>query len=347
MNFPFQKEIKCPICGEIATLREPDFPGYREPHKFNIYNCRKCDTSFSRPAIKDPSEIYDLIYRNIKSIPTYYRYFHYAENVLIKENPIDYLASQEESYWSIKQALSDKIKIKRDNLILEIGCGLGYLTYSLNKAGYKCNGIDISSESIDYAISNYGYFYECADLKEYSSSNMGKYDIIIMTEVLEHVFDIKEFLFEAKSLLKSNGKIILTTPNKTIFKDYSNWFTELPPVHSWWLSETSLKNCALLLNMNIDFIDFRNFYKSSQCPRIINLKKLTAEIPTFDEYGNLIFHDNSGEPVKPRTKSLLYYLKRIIGAQIYNFLKVLFYSYKRNYKVLGKQGFSICAILSD
>ena len=34
------------------------------------------------------------------------------------------------------------------NKVLDVGCGLGYLTYALNEAGYQATGIDVSSQAI-------------------------------------------------------------------------------------------------------------------------------------------------------------------------------------------------------
>lgn len=159
------------------------------------------------PQIHDLHEIYDLIYKNIKKIPNYYRYWHYAENVLIQNSPIDYLAEMEEAYWGIRDVLFNKLKISQNTRILEVGCGLGYLTYSLNKAGINTMGIDISAEAISYAKSKYGRWYECADIDEYVLNHTGEFDVIILTEVVEHVQNLIGFLTQTKKLLKNNRSV--------------------------------------------------------------------------------------------------------------------------------------------
>jgi SAM-dependent methyltransferase len=338
------KEVVCSLCGGEAYLKEEELPGYKEPEKFSIYECKVCDSSFSMPQISDQKEVYDLIYNNVTRIPNYYRYWQYAESVIGKPNPFDYLSEEEESYWIIKQAFTKKIDVNSDSLILEIGCGLGYLTYSLNESGFKATGIDISEEAIAYAISKYGENFECTDVEEFSLKYPNKFDIIIMTEVLEHVQDVKKFLIDSKKLLKNSGKIILSTPNKSIFKGYSNWLTELPPIHSWWFSETSLIKCSEILGMGIEFLDFREFYRNPQRTRFIDLMNIKTETPTFSKLGDLKLPEAEVKELTNKKKRLKI-VKLLFGERLYNILRVLYYSFKGNFLILGKKGYSLGVIL--
>lgn len=293
-NIP--QEVECLLCGSQAILTEKEFPGYKEPENYNIYNCNNCDTSFSMPQIHDLHEIYDLIYKNIKKIPNYYRYWHYAENVLIQNSPIDYLAEMEEAYWGIRDVLFNKLKISQNTRILEVGCGLGYLTYSLNKAGINTMGIDISAEAISYAKSKYGRWYECADIDEYVLNHTGEFDVIILTEVVEHV------------------------------------------------RETSLLKLGGIISMKVEFINFKNYYKKQTHSRLLSLRSLSSEKPTFDKSGKLKLILSDGLIEKNIGKSM-FSLKKILGIRFYNFLRIFYYSFNKNYIVFGKHGFSLCAIL--
>jgi len=101
----------------------------------------------------------------------------------------------------------------KNKKILDVGCATGYIGSELRKKGNYVVGIDITRKDIDVAkkILNEAYVF---DIESSSVKTLGKnFDVIIISEVLEHLFDpegaIKRFL----PLLKSGGVLLLTTPN--------------------------------------------------------------------------------------------------------------------------------------
>lgn len=335
--------IKCPLCNEYAKLVYDKYPGYQEGSVFELYHCASCDTTFTMPR-KDVNEIYELIYKNGENVRWYNRYWRYADVVKRKNKPFDYLVESEVAYWAVKESLR-QIATKRGNspLILEFGCGLGYLTYSLNKEGYNIKGLDISHEAIDYAIRNYGDFYVCAELNMYSATHEREYDVIIMTEVIEHLNDVNSIMKYLKGLLKSNGKIILTTPNKSFYPKTMLWATDLPPVHCWWLSEDSISHIAVQLDMAVTFLNFKQYYSKhvvwEDCRRI-NIP-FTPQV--FNKDGGLI------SPVSTIIKKESAFIKIIKGIGIIRVLysKIRYYRVKNNPNILlpGVRGPVLCAIL--
>ena len=225
-----KKEISCILCNDVAKIKYENYPGYQIPFKYDIYHCESCNTSFSTPR-NETNGIYELIYKNGADVRWYDRYWKYAETVKTVANPLKYLAQSEEIYWAIKKTLTQISRnSKTTPKILEIGCGLGYLTYSLNKAGYDSTGLDISQEAINRAIQNYGNKYVCSDVNNYLKNHENEFDVIIFTELIEHLHEIDSFISTLTKLLKIDGKIILTTPNKSFFPPTIIWATDLPPV---------------------------------------------------------------------------------------------------------------------
>ena len=334
-------EIHCILCGNDSKLHHNAYPGYQIPTVFEIHYCPSCNTSFSLPR-DTATKIYDLIYKNGSEVRWYDRYFRNAELVKTENQPLNYLAESEETYWAVKESL--KQITKNDNIspkILEIGCGLGYLTYSLNKAGYNAQGLDISLEAINLALKNYGNYYICADLYEYAKTYKNEYDIIIFTEVIEHLNDIISFMESLRYLLKSEGKIILTTPNKSFYPTDVIWATDLPPVHCWWLSEDSVRYIANKINMNVYFLNFEKYY--SNHITWVDLRDISIPItpPVFDINGILI-----NPTLKKNRKEVKIVLKKIrlfklIYLKIINFLN----SNNRNIIIPHNRGPVLCAIL--
>ncbi|MCJ7446483.1 MAG: methyltransferase domain-containing protein [Bacteroidales bacterium] len=278
----------CLLCGDTAELRYGEYPGYQEPATYKIYHCRHCNTAFSLPRA-DASSIYENIYNNADRVPGYNRYLRYARFVKKFAEPLKYLADSAEAYWGVKEALSQLVIDNKAARILEIGSGLGYFTFALVKAGYNAKGIDISETAVSQAKESFGNYYICNGIAEYATNNAELYDIVIFTEVIEHVDDPQNFLALALTLLKPGGQAIITTPNKSFFTDDITWASDLPPVHSWWFSEESVKYIAKSINADIKFVSFSKYYKKNY--KVVGLKSQRdgrLPCPYFNKDGRLI-----------------------------------------------------------
>jgi len=145
-------------------------------------------------------------------------------------------------YWkpntiTLEEAQQNKIKLLIDKLqipedtemnILDIGCGWGGLTYSINLRYPKCKleGISISQEQINYANNKYAKnnnnlkYYYC-DYRDLPNKNK-KYDRIISVGMFEHVglknFDI--FFDTCKKIITDDGIFVLHTITKQTRSTY-------------------------------------------------------------------------------------------------------------------------------
>lgn len=278
--------LNCPICTHLSSKKYKGHCGYQQTYSYDIYHCSFCDAAFSNP-MQVENELYNLIYRKIGELPGYSRYLHYANEVLNQQDPLDYLSQAEDIYWAIQQQLNSVPKHFR---LLEIGSGFGYLTYALSKKGFTVTGLDISSIAVQQAKQRYGDLYICADVKEYCQTGV-KYDVIIFTEVIEHIADIQGFMRAVDQLLIPGGRILLTTPNKSVYPKDVLWETEPPPVHLWWFSENSIATIAKQLNYHCSFVDFTVYNKSH--PENIQAfvrQFQPTRLPRLDSLGNVISH---------------------------------------------------------
>jgi 2-polyprenyl-3-methyl-5-hydroxy-6-metoxy-1,4-benzoquinol methylase len=325
------KENKCLLCGGATRLLEQNYPGYQEPETFDIHYCSHCNTSFSLPMV-DTKQVYEQIYHSGEKLPLYERYWKYKNAVKCSDDPLQYLANNEEMYWAVKNTLQTTVKEKLK--ILEVGCGLGYLTYALVMDGYNTTGLDISQNAIDEAVKNFGNHYICADITEYARQYKGVYDIVVLTEVIEHVEDPVSFLQSLTELLKPDGgKIILTTPNKTIYPANIVWNTDLPPVHLWWFSEDSMRYIANKLNANIQFVDFTEYYKKKQVYRNTKFQQSIKDIKhVFSQNGEIIERTNNSS------------LRSLLGR--ISFIKSLYYKINPTYYKLEKKSWILGGIIT-
>jgi SAM-dependent methyltransferase len=278
---------KCPLCGADAVCTYEQMTGYIEGTAFDIYECKDCNASFADPLLS-PESIYNHIYRQVEHIPGYMRYHRFAELVKRVKNPLDVLSNLENTYWAIRESLRKEFGKRKDINILEIGSGLGYLTYSLNKAGYEAMGLDLSKEAVEKAKKRYGNFYEAGDLFVVAKLAGGRYDCVIMTELIEHVEDPKAFIVAALSLLKEGGKLIMTTPNKTKSYVGAIWQSDVPPVHLWWFAEKSFEKLAYALNKKCQFLDFTPYTtKFFEYGADASMEQIQASLPRLRANGDV------------------------------------------------------------
>lgn len=94
--------------------------------------------------------------------------------------------------------------------LLEVGCGYGYLLKEARDFFRSRTGTEWSHEGVVRASSKTDRVYE-GGLEQVPASE--KFDCIIATHVIEHVYDPLTFLRQMVSHSRQGGKIVLATPN--------------------------------------------------------------------------------------------------------------------------------------
>jgi len=100
--------------------------------------------------------------------------------------------------------------------ILDFGCGTGdHVTYPLACLGHRVLGVDVHAASIQEASRKYRLptlLFRRAEIDELVMEG-ARFDLIVCSEVLEHVHDPQPFLEALRRLLCAEGALIITTPN--------------------------------------------------------------------------------------------------------------------------------------
>ncbi len=125
--------------------------------------------------------------------------------------------------------------------LLEVGCGSGNLIAFMKQKGWAVTGVDTDPVAVQKAQSR-GLPVYCGTLETagFSSNDM---DAIAMNHVIEHAPDPAEMLREGYRILKTGGRLMVTTPNHeswghSLFRE--NWRGLEPPRHLFVFNPASL-----------------------------------------------------------------------------------------------------------
>src|SRR5262249_48754119 len=112
----------------------------------------------------------------------------------------------------------------KDKRVLDLACGEGYGSNLLASAAASVVGIDIDDNVISHASQK----YRRANLRFLAGSVTAVpiqqdhcFDVIVCFEAIEHIENQPALMAEAKRLLDSEGLLIVSTPNKTIYREQS------------------------------------------------------------------------------------------------------------------------------
>ena len=117
-----------------------------------------------------------------------------------------------------QRAVIDLLKPKQKDRILDVGCGNARDLITLAKRGMNCTGIDMSEGMINGGKKDIEKKNLKIDLLIGSATELPFddeiFDKIICSEVIEHTPAYEKTVEEMLRILKKNGRIVITTPNR-------------------------------------------------------------------------------------------------------------------------------------
>lgn len=100
---------------------------------------------------------------------------------------------------------------RKNNALLEVGCGQGQFLSAARKMNWQIKGTEIAPHAVE-VCKKFNMDVICRDFLQLDLK-YNHYDIVAMFEVLEHLTQPKEYIFKANHVLRKGGILILTTPN--------------------------------------------------------------------------------------------------------------------------------------
>ena len=113
--------------------------------------------------------------------------------------------------------------------VLDVACGEGYGTALLARSAARVQGVDISRQAIEHARRAYAGLanveFHCAPCTQLPLAD-ASVDIAVSFETLEHIAGQAQFMDELARVLKPDGVLVLSCPNKLEYSDKRNFANE-------------------------------------------------------------------------------------------------------------------------
>jgi len=127
--------------------------------------------------------------------------------------------------------------------MIEVGCGRGWLTNLASMYG-TCEGIEPVAGVIDHARRLFPHlqFEACLTDAVLARPDFAPYDVVLCSEVIEHVPDKDKsaFIAQLTALLAPGGYLIMTTPRGEMWEEWKAIAPPNQPVEDW-VSESQLR----------------------------------------------------------------------------------------------------------
>ncbi|MGE5630061.1 MAG: class I SAM-dependent methyltransferase [Caulobacteraceae bacterium] len=196
----------CPICEgtDISNIKRISFNmDGMMPDFYFLAKCNNCGFVYANTSAT--KEDYDRYY--------------------LQNNRYSTLPTQGTSCLKTYETVSSLIKkyIDKYDNILDVGCGGGDMLKLMKIDGYKyLAGLDPAQTSIDKLIEADLLGIKGSIYDEPTSGMQGKFNVIILSGVLEHLYDLKNAIKNLKLYLKHGGKILCFVPNVLEYYLYSS-----------------------------------------------------------------------------------------------------------------------------
>ncbi len=228
-----------------------------------------------------------LVYQNPRKVTQYED--NYWESAIDPDGKVRDLTTERED--KIKNQYEGDIKYIHKltpGRILDVGCGLGFFLSAINSQWEKY-GVEISEFASDYARQHFPDINVFTGELSQAQYDDDFFDVVYLYHVIEHVENPEALLKEIHRILKTDGILIIGTPNIESFcsRRFKGNFRLLGTPHIVLWSRPTLttlleKNGFEPLKVRFPFFGTR-YFTLGNLWRLLNTKKVS---PPF--YGNVM-----------------------------------------------------------
>ena len=192
VSLKYADYIDCPLCGASNTETLFTVKGY--PH----VQCKECSMVYVNPQVKQ-EKLKSLYSKQSKANDLWI-------NVLLSEAEANTNSCLFNEYISILEGLT------QERFLVDLGCSIGDFMLQAERRGWKTEGVDLNEKAVAYAKQKRDLNVRLCRLQD-SGHAPGSIPVLIVTGVLEHMNNPRDFMKMTYSYLKPGGLILFQVPN--------------------------------------------------------------------------------------------------------------------------------------
>jgi 2-polyprenyl-3-methyl-5-hydroxy-6-metoxy-1,4-benzoquinol methylase len=249
-----EKYIICPLCEETVSFCKRILN-----YGSRLLVCPQCDLHFVSPFPFIELEFYDQ---------NYYRSWGVVDNIFPEHVKI----LKEKNMRKHVERIS---KYVSEGNVLEVGCAMGSFLKVALEYGFNVTGVDLSLQACEIAKSEASEAKVLQGTIETVNLKPDSYDVIFMSDLVEHVPKPACFWGAIYNLLKNNGIVYILTP------DPMHWSCALMG-NSW--VHFKQEHLVFFTKLTVDWICRNlglNLIESSHTVKYTNIAYFSAQTRKF------------------------------------------------------------------
>jgi 2-polyprenyl-3-methyl-5-hydroxy-6-metoxy-1,4-benzoquinol methylase len=189
--------MQCPLCqSKLSEKIKAHSQEEATVQEFVLFKCSECTLLFLEDYAKDRDYLYGE------------HYSPWSHDTGIERE----IAKSKKIAFRRQLKVFEKVVQLRGKKTLDIGAGGGYLMECVSEAGAEAFGLEISPHYASRCQQKFPGQFFLGDLFSANFSDE-KFDIIFMTDVLEHLAEPVRVMREVERILKPGGYLFLISPD--------------------------------------------------------------------------------------------------------------------------------------
>ncbi len=219
------REVPCALCDARDARR------LYTKYGWGIGRCRRCGLVYANPRAPEPAilERYNAEYFWNEYLPAAGAAGGNIDEAVLRGRHMPMLEMIEREAGAGRR-------------MLEIGSGAGLFLHVASQAGWDAAGVELSSVGSSFARERLDLDVR-AEPAEAMSFDPQSFDVAVMFDVIEHLFDPRAVLEATRCALKPGGLLVVATPNFNALSRYAlgvGWAVLNPFEHMYYFTGRTL-----------------------------------------------------------------------------------------------------------